>query len=144
MSTQPFQIMNACVLYFSRTGNTKRLAQAIADMAKVPIFDITSTEPSVIQSFDLLIIGAPVEGSSPAKETSAFIENMPNVEGKKTILYCTYRFFGSGRTFKTLEKTLTFKGYETMLNVCKKEMRPNKEADFSDIPKKVKQVIEKR
>lgn len=44
------EIMKTSVLYFSRTGNTKRLVQAIADTAKAPIYDIASTQPSAIES----------------------------------------------------------------------------------------------
>jgi flavodoxin len=136
--------MNACVVYFSRTGNTKRLAQAIADTAKAPIFDLASTQPSTIEKYDLLILGTPIEGSSPAKETSAFIEGVPKVEDKKAILFCTYRFVGSGRTFKVMEKMLALKGFEVILKVCKKGMKPEKEADFSDILAEVKKTLEKQ
>ena len=134
--------MKTCVDYFSRTGNTRRLAQAIADTAKAPIFDIPSTQPSAIEDFDLLIIGTPVEGSSPAKEVAAFIESMPRVESKKAILFCTNRLFGSGRTLKIMEKMLDCKGYETVLKVSKKGMKPDKEADFSDVLAEVKKVVE--
>ncbi len=136
--------MKTCVVYFSRTGNTKRLAQAIADTAKAPIFDITSTPPSTIENFDLLIIGTPVEGSSPAKETVAFIESMPNTEGKKAILFCTNRLFGSGRTMKIMEKMLDCKGYNTVLKVSKKGMKPTKEAGFSDVLSELKKALEKQ
>jgi flavodoxin len=136
--------MNACVVYFSRTGNTKRLAQAIADTVKVPIFDIASTQPSAIENFELLILGTPVEGSSPAKETVAFIESMPKMEGKKAILFCTNRLFGSGRTMKIMEKMLDSKGYETILKVSKKGMKPDKEADFSGVLSEVKKALEKQ
>jgi hypothetical protein len=60
-------------------------------------------------------MGTPVEGSSPAKEIVAFIESMPNTEGKKAILFCTNRLFGSGRTMKIMEKMLDCKGYKTVL-----------------------------
>jgi flavodoxin len=136
--------MKTCVVYFSRTGNTKRFAQAMADTAKAPIFDMAATQPSAIKDFDLLIIGTPVEGSSPAKEASAFIENMPKVEGKKAIVFCTNRIFGSGRTMKIMEKMLDCKGYETVLKVSKKGMKPDKEADFSDVLAEVKKVLEKQ
>ena len=135
--------MNTCIVYFSRTGNTKRLAQAIADTAKAPIYDIASTQPSTLENCDLLILGTPVEGASPAKETLAFIEAMPKVEGKKAILFCTYRLFGNSRTMNAMEKTLAAKGYETLLKVSKKGMKPEKEADFSEILSEVKKVLEK-
>jgi len=136
--------MKPCVVYFSRTGNTKRLAQAIAEAMKTPIFDMTSTLPSALAEFDLLIVGNPVEGSSPAKEAAAFIKSMPKVEGKKAIVFCTNRLFGAGRTMKIMEKMLDGKGYETVLKVSKKGMKPDKEADFSGILTEVKKVLEKQ
>lgn len=135
--------MNGCVVYFSRTGNTKRLAQAIADTAKVAIFDIARTTPSTIETYDLLILGTPVEGSSPAKETKTFIESMTKAENKKAILFYTYRIFGNERTMKVIEKELKSKGYETILKVSKKGIKPDKEADFSDVIVEVKKTLEK-
>jgi len=136
--------MNPCIIYFSRTGNTKRLAQAIADAAKAPIYNLASTQPSAIENCDLLILGTPVEGASPAKETIAFIENMPQSKGKKVILFCTYRAFGNERTMKNMEKRLSGKGYETIAKVSKKGMKPEKEEDFSDILSEVKKILEKQ
>ena len=135
--------MNSCVVYFSRTGNTKRLAQAIAETAKAPIFDMSGTTPSTIETYDLIILGTPVEGSSPANETKVFIESLSKVEGKKAILFCTYRIFGNERTMKAMEKDLKSKGYDTILKVSKKGMKPEKEADFSDIIAEVKKTLGK-
>ena len=135
--------MNTCVVYFSRTGNTKRLAQAIADMAKASIHDIASTQPSTLENCDLLVLGTPVEGFRPAKETLAFVEALPKVEGKKAILFCTNNIW-KGSTFKILEKELAAKGYETVLSVSKKGMKPDKEADFSDVLGEVKKALEKQ
>lgn len=133
--------MKACVVYFSRTGNTKRLAQAIANVANAPIYDLSSTNPSDAMAFDLLILGTPVEGASPSKESMAYIANMPNVQGKKVILFCTYRLFGNERAMKAMEKELASKGYETILKVSKKGMKPEQEADFSEVINKVKTVL---
>jgi flavodoxin len=133
--------MKPCVLYFSRTGNTKRMAEAIAEATKAPIFDIASSEPSVVEDFDMLILGTPVEGFSPAKETVDFVERLPKTEGKKAILFCTCAFW-KGRTFGVLTKKLSSKGYDTMLSISKK-MKPDQPADFSDSIDKIKQVLEK-
>ena len=134
--------MNSCVIYFSRTGNTKRLAQAIAEMTKAPIFDLTSTQQAALAGFDLLILGTPVEGASPAKETVAFIESMSQTQGKKVILFCTYRVFGNERTMKNMEKKLASKGYETISKVSQKGMKPEKEEDFSKILAEIKKALE--
>lgn len=133
--------MKACVVYFSRTGNTKRLAQAIANLAKAPLYDISTTDSSTTAAFDLLIFGTPVEGASPTKEAMAYIANMPVVQGKKVVLFCTYRLFGNERAMKTIEKELTAKGYETILKVSKKGMKPEQEADFSEVLDKIEKLL---
>lgn len=133
--------MNIGIFYLSRTGNTKRFAQAIAEQTKAPLYDLSTTQPSETQKFDLLILGTPVEGASPAKETVTFIDAMPKVEGKKAILFSTYRIFGNMRTMKAMEKKLTDKGYTTLLMVSKKGMTPEKTADFSNTLLEIKKAI---
>jgi flavodoxin len=133
--------MNAAVVYFSRTGNTQKLAQAIATEAKAPIYELSAAEPSKIANIDVLIFGTPVEGSSPTKEAMAYIDNLPAVTGKKAILFVTYRIFGNERTMKAVEKALAAKGYETILKVSKKGMKPGKDTDFSDVLAKIKTVL---
>ena len=135
--------MNICVVYFSRTGNTKRLAQAIASTAKAPLSDLASTQPSTLENCHLLILGTPVEGANPAKETLEFIEAMPKLQGKKAMLFCTYRLFGNNKTMNAMEKALAAKGYETLLKVSKKGMKPEKAADFSEILSEIKKALEK-
>lgn len=117
--------MKACVIYFSRTGNTKSMAEAISDSIKASAFDITSCEPSVVEDFDMLILGTPVEGLRPAKEILNFIEQMPEAEGKKTIVFCTYALW-KARTLRTLANKLAKKGYDTVLSVSKKESNQTK------------------
>jgi len=134
--------MKHCVLYFSRTGNTKRMAEAISKLTQAPLFSITSSEPSVVEDFDLVILGTPVEGASPAKETQAFIERLPNAKDKKAIVFCTYRIFGNERTMKNMQKKLANKGYENILKVSRK-MKPNQPADFSEVLDEIKKVLEK-
>jgi flavodoxin len=133
--------MKACILYISHTGNTRRMAEAMADSLKTPIFNITTTEPSVANNFDLLIIGTPVTGLKPAPEVLSFLARLPQGEGKRAILFCTYAL-AKGGTLKIMEQELAKKGYNTILTVSKKGVKPDK-ADFSDaideIAKKVKE-----
>jgi hypothetical protein len=42
-----------------------------------------------------------------------------------------------------LEKELAKKGYDTILSVSKKGIKPDKPADFSDSINKIKKVLEK-
>lgn len=132
--------MKACVLYCSHTGNTKFFAEAIADMLKAPIFDITTSKPSVADDFELLIIGTPVMGLGPAPEVSSFAKRLPECTDKKTILFCTYAV-RVGRTLKVLEKELAEKGYVNLLGVSKRVLRKNK-SGFSDALAEIKKVAE--
>jgi hypothetical protein len=117
------------------------MAEAMADSLKTPVFNIATTEPSVANNFDLLIIGTPVTGLKPAPEVLSFLARLPQGEGKRAILFCTYAV-AKGGTLKIMEQELAKKGYSTILSVSKKGVKPNK-ADFSDaideIAKKVKQ-----
>jgi len=132
--------MKSCVLYFSRTGNTKKVAEAIANQVKAPLFDIATCEPSVVEAYDIIFLGTPVEGASPAKETAAFVERIPQGKNKKTVLFCTYRLFGNERTMKALEKKLQEKGYENILKVSKKGMKPEQTANLTELLDQIKKI----
>ncbi|MGD6853038.1 MAG: flavodoxin family protein [Candidatus Bathyarchaeia archaeon] len=135
--------MNAAVVYFSRTGNTKRFAQAIAETAQAPLYDLESADTSKIADVDLLIFGGPVEGASPTKEALAYLANLPAISGKKAMVFCTYRLFGNERQMKAVEKELAGKGYEVVFKFSKKGMKPEKEADFKKELAEVKKALEK-
>ncbi len=115
------------------------MAQTIADAIKAPTFDIASAEPSAVADFDMIILGTPVEGFKAAKETLAFAERLPNAEDKKSILFCTYKLY-KGKTFKALAEILNNKGYTTVLEVSKKNVKPG-QTDFSDALGEIKKKL---
>jgi flavodoxin len=132
--------MKSCVLYFSQTGNTKKFAELIAASLKIPaVYDITTTEPTVVDGFDVIFLGTPVHGFNPAVETLAFVERLPDGDGKRAILFCTHRLW-TGRTFSKLKKELKKKGYTTLLCVSVKG-KEFAEEDFSDAVGKIKKKM---
>ena len=132
--------MKACILYYSQTGNTKNFAETISEALNCPaVFDITNTEPSVANEFDVLIIGTPVHGFNPSVEALAFVEKLPDGDGKRTILFCTHRLW-KGNTFKKLEKALKKKNYENILCVSVKRKEFNKD-DFVDAVAKIAEKL---
>jgi len=135
-----FVVMNACVLYFSQTGNTKKFAEVIADSLKIPaVYDMTTTEPTVVDDFDVIFLGTPVHGFNPSVEALAFVERLPDGDGKRAILFCTHRLW-KGRTFGKLKKELKKKGYSTLLCVSVKGKEFTEE-DFSDAVDKIKEKM---
>lgn len=131
--------MKACVLYLSRTGNTKRFAEAIAESIHSPIFDIEASDPSSFAGYDLMLIGTPVTGFNAAPQVISFVKKLPAGAGKRTILFCTYAI-SKGRTFSVLEKELTQKGYNNMLCVSKRGVKPEK-SNFKDAVDAISKVL---
>jgi flavodoxin len=132
--------MKACVVYFSRTGNTKLMAQTLSKLTQAQIFDIANTRPELIKNFDVVLFGTPVEGFRPAKETLSFVKDLLQTKGKKAILFCTYALW-KGTTFRTLSKILKEKGYECILTVSKRKVTA--QTDFSDITEKVEKTLDR-
>jgi len=132
--------MKACILFISRTGNTKRFAEAISELLSAPVFNIADApEPSIVNDFDLLVIGTPVMGMRPAPEVQSFVKHLPECTGKKTILFCTYAI-KQGGTLKVLEKELAMKGYINILNVSKRGLKPSK-ADFKEVLDEITRAV---
>lgn len=132
--------MKSCILYFSQTGNTRKFAEAISDSLNIPaVYDITNIEPIVVDGFDVIIFGTPVHGFGPSKDSLSFVERLPQGDGKRTVLFCTYRLW-KGQTFSKLKKELKKKGYSTLICVSVKGKDFNKE-DFSDAIGKIKEKM---
>ncbi len=122
--------MKTCILYYSRTGNTKRFAEAISKEIGAPIFNIEESDTAKFKEYDLMIIGTPVTGFSAAPQVTAFVKKLPPTSDKQTILFCTCAV-SKGQTFSVLEKELAQKGYKNILCVSKRGVKP-KEYWFKD------------
>jgi flavodoxin len=132
--------MNACILYFSLTGNTRKFAETISESLKIQaVCDITTTAPSVVADYDVIILGTPVHGFRPSKEAVSFVKGMPNCDCKHAILFCTYRLW-KGRTFGKLKKELEKKGYSTILCASAKGKEFTEE-DFSGSVCKIAEAL---
>ena len=132
--------MKACVLFFSQTGNTRKFAEIISESLKIQVaHDITNTEPSVVADYDVIILGTPVHGFNPSRESLSFVESLPEGNSKNAILFCTYRLW-KGNTFGKLKKALKKKNYNTVLCVSAKGKEFNKEI-FSDPTAKIAKAL---
>ncbi len=136
------RFMKPCVFYFSRTGNTKRLAEAISESLKVPAFDIAISQPAISNDYDLLVVGTPVTGFHPAVEVTKFIDCLPESSGKKAIVFCTYAV-GKGGTLNQMAQQLTKKGYEMVLTVGKRGVKPSK-SDFKEVLDEISKALERQ
>lgn len=129
--------MKTCILYFSQTGNTKKFAETIAESLKTDtVLDITSTDPTVVNDYDVIILGTPVHAFNASLESVAYVESLPQGNEKQAVLFCTYRLW-SGRTFSKLKKGLKEKGYKTILCVKAK----GKEFTAEDFVKPTAKIV---
>ena len=81
--------MKALVTYFSRTGNTEKVAQAIhegivfVEKELLPIKDLKD-----IKKYDLIFVGFPVQAHSLPGPVEKFVRSIP--EGKKVAFFATH------------------------------------------------------
>ncbi len=84
--------MKTLIIYSSKTGNTKAVAEAIASDFKDATFCSVSDNPN-IQDFDCIICGYWVDKGMPDTDAKRFIES---IENKKVILFGTLGAYPDG------------------------------------------------
>ena len=108
--------MNIVVAYQSRTGNTKKVAEAIAKALHTAAWDVEEVKDL---DCDLLVLGSAVYAASLDKKTKAFLDSLTGVSARKVALFGTS---AGGR-----------KPFGMMVNALKKKGLPVHE-DFLYIP----------
>lgn len=77
--------MKICVIYSSKTGNTKKIALAIAaEILNCDIFSVTDN-PN-LENYDLVFMGYWVDKGMPDKNSMEFMKNISN---KRVALFAT-------------------------------------------------------
>jgi len=103
--------VRALIIFYSETGNTEKVARAIAEGleragVKTLVERIENLRPEEIRHFDLVCIGTPVHYAAPASRVREFLEKLPELNGKKAAVFCTYGLFGASRTLAMLRSIL--------------------------------------
>ncbi|MBN1830081.1 MAG: hypothetical protein JW884_13200 [Deltaproteobacteria bacterium] len=80
--------MKVLVAYFSKTGNTKKVAQAIHDTLDVPTDMLSFDDVSFPDEYDLIFCGFPVHAHSVPPRVQTFISRLP--KNKKVALFSTH------------------------------------------------------
>jgi flavodoxin len=72
------KFMNALIVYDSQYGNTEKIARAIGDaIPGVRVIHASETNPSDLESVDLLIVGSPTHGGRPMGAVQTFLVKVP-------------------------------------------------------------------
>jgi flavodoxin len=104
--------MKSLVIYYSESGNTQKVAQAIAAGLGSEARSLTEAEPDKLSAFDLICIGTPVHNSAPDKRILSFISQMPDMSGKKAAVFFTHHLSGDREAGLVLKRELEARGME--------------------------------
>ena len=100
--------MTTQLIYHSRTGNTRQVAEAMARELKVEPIAIEDEHECEIRAGDLLFLGDGVYWNRPSRPMRRFVQNLPSLEGVKIALFGTYG--GWPRQLDWMAKRLQQKG----------------------------------
>ena len=100
--------MKKAVRYFSKLGNTRTIAEAIAEGAGVTAVSITDA-PQLTEYVDILYLGGAPYVNIMAPELKTYAENLDASKVGKVVLFTTSNW--SKRTVLALKKLLRKKGF---------------------------------
>ena len=86
--------MKCVVIYFSQTGNTQKVAEAVRRGVEqvaggCDLLEIRQADPLRLRGYDLIGLGSPVMGAEPGN-VSVFVNRLRFVGGKHTFTFCTH------------------------------------------------------
>lgn len=105
------------VVFWSGTGNTEAMADAVAEGAKgagaeVSVFNVTDFSADKVDKFDAIAFGCPAMGAETLEDSEfepVFNECEPKLNGKKIALFGSYGW-GDGEWMRTWEETCNSAG----------------------------------
>ena len=109
--------MKIAVVYWSSTGNTEAMAQAVVEGAKqagaeTELFTATEFDGDKMDGFDAVAFGCPAMGAEELEDTEfapMFEGCEDKLSGKKIALFGSYGW-GDGEWMRTWEETCQSKG----------------------------------
>ena len=105
------------VVFWSGTGNTEAMADAVAEGAKgagaeVSVFNVTDFSADKVDEFDAIAFGCPAMGAETLEDSEfepVFNECEPKLNGKKIALFGSYGW-GDSEWMRTWEETCNSAG----------------------------------
>ena len=105
----------AIIIFQSKNSTTKKFGEEIAQFLlnrglSAELIPISSFEPKKLEDADYLLLSGWKNESlfsqkRPDNEWVTFVKSLPTLDGMKTALFSTYKFF-SGGMFKSMKKYL--------------------------------------
>ncbi|MCR4724332.1 MAG: flavodoxin [Clostridia bacterium] len=81
--------MNIAVRYYSRSGNTKALADAIAEAAGVPAVSVDAADAAIAEPADVLFIGGALYAYGLDSHLKDYLKTLKQGDAKKAVVFST-------------------------------------------------------
>ena len=81
--------MNAAVRYYSRSGNTKAVAEAIAKAAGVSAVSVDKAEAAIAEPVDVLFIGGALYAYGIDSHLKEYLRTLKAGDAKKAVVFST-------------------------------------------------------
>ena len=105
--------MKIALIYFSRGGNTRKIAEAMAEELGVTAVDVKKEKPDV-SDVDLLVVGSGTYGGKPSKDMVEYLENLKPVAGKNAACFASCASGNASKTLQAMKEILSQKGYSNV------------------------------
>ncbi len=92
--------MKTLVTYFSQSGNTQKIAEAIYEKLDAQKTLSTLNEPENLSEYDFVFIGFPIHKNGVPEKVTEFIRTSLN--GKKTALFITHAMQPDSKTIQII------------------------------------------
>jgi flavodoxin len=132
--------MKKAIVYYSKTGNTKMIANRFEDFDLLEVKaisddpnqkNLTLVNPPKIDTYDYVIFASPVHGFQLSKIMAAYLNQLEHLDSKLIDLYITHFFpfawMGGNQTLKQMKKIIKSKGGEVRYKFSINWSRKNKD-----------------
>lgn len=115
--------MNAAVRYYSRSGNTKAVAEAIAGAAGVKAVSVDAADAAISEPVDILFLGGALYKYGIDDHLKAYLETLDPEMIKKVVVFSTSWF--SKHAIDLIKDGASNKGIEAAGEVFYVRGKPN-------------------
>lgn len=101
--------VSAIVVYDSWSGNTRQIAEEIADVLDCPAIPVDEAGECVMADYDLIVVGSPVHGGMPTGEIDDYLSGLEAVRASAVFVTYGAPLFGTltaNRCLNSMEKKL--------------------------------------
>lgn len=115
--------MRAAVRYYSRSGNTKAVAEAIAEAAGVSAISVDASDAAITEPVDVLFIGGALYAYGLDSHLKDYLKTLKKDDAKQAVVFSTSWI--SKHSIDLIKKALSEAGISVVSESFYVKNRPN-------------------